>query len=196
MRPGLLLSTLFLVGALVLPAGAFANDFQEIFGDYKTDGRIDGCYDPQQIHNAGQSIPPDIEQYSPGFGDALSAAQTTCDAATPTSAPDETAAAPGSAGGTSGPPTVQKKRAVPAPPAPEFAPPNVPTDLVTPQLATASLSSDTPGALIALLVAAGLAALLAIAWGVAWFMGWSPERLTKPLSAAFQNVWDRVLPGR
>ena len=179
-----------MVGALVLPAGALADDFQEIFGDYKADGRIDGCYNPSQIHNAGQAIPPDIEQYSPGFGDALSAAQTTCDAASPT-APEEAEPPSGSAGGSS-PPPVKKKKSVPEPPAPRFEPPTVPTDLAVPRLATASAASDTPGALIALLVAAGLAALLAIAWGVAWFMGWSPERLTKPLSAAFQSMLDRV----
>ena len=187
---------LVVVGALVLPVSALANDFQEIFGDYKADGRIDGCYDPNQIHNAGQAIPPDIEQYSPGFGDALSAAQTTCDAASPTTAPEAAAPPSGSAGGTSGAPPVRKQKTIPDPPAPKFEPPVVPTDLTTPRLATAALSSETPGALIALLVAAGLAALLAIAWGIAWFMGWSPERLTKPLSAAFQNAWDRVLPGR
>ena len=187
---------LVVVGALALPAGAVANDFQEIFGDYKADGRIDGCYDPYEIHNAGQAIPPDIEQYSPGFGDALASAQTTCDAATP-SAPEEPAPpVSGSAGGTSDAAPLQKKTTVPDPPAPKFKPPVVPTDLTTPRLATAAISSETPGALIALLVAAGLAVLLAIAWGIAWFMGWSPERLTKPLSAAFQNVWDRVLPGR
>jgi hypothetical protein len=196
-RWGFLLSTLIGVGVFAVPAGAQTNDFQEIFGDYKADGRIDNCYDPQQIHNAGQGIPPDIEQYSPGFGDALSSAQTTCDAATPTSVPEEAATPPsGSAGGTSGAPPVQKTKTVPEPPAPKFKPLVVPTDLTTPRLATAAISSETPGALIALLVAAGLAALLAIAWGIAWFMGWSPERLTKPLSAAFQNVWDRVLPGR
>jgi hypothetical protein len=58
------------------------------------------------------------------------------------------------------------------------------------------VASDTPGALIALLVAAGIALGLALAWTLAWFMGWSPERLTKPLSAAFQSMWDRVQPGR
>ena len=187
---------LVVVGALMSPAVALADDFQEIFGDYKSDGRIDGCYDPHEIHNAGQAIPPDIEQYSPGFGDALASAQTTCDAA-PTSAPDEAAPPPsGSSGGTSGATPIEKKKTVPEPPAPKFSPPIVPTDLTNPRLATAAISSETPGALIALLVAAGLAVLLAIAWGLAWFMGWSPERLTKPLSAAFQSVWDRVLPGR
>jgi hypothetical protein len=74
----------------------------------------------------------------------------------------------------------------------------VPTELAAPNLAPASavVASDTPGALIALLVAAGIALGLALAWTLAWFMGWSPERLTKPLSAAFQSMWDRVQPGR
>ena len=194
MKSGPRISILVAVGALALPAGASADDFQQIFGDYKADGRIDNCYAPHQIHNAGQSIPPDIEQYSPGFGDALSAAQSTCAAAPTTSAPEEEAAPPPGSGGTSGPPVVEKKKTVPDPPAPEFVPPAVPTDLAAPRVA--SVSSETPGALIALLVAAGLAVLLALAWGIAWFMGWSPERLTNPLTAAFQNVWDRVLPGR
>ena len=41
-----------------------------------------------------------------------------------------------------------------------------------------------------------IALAIALAWTLAWFMGWSPERLTKPLSAAFQSMWDRVQPGR
>ena len=183
---------LFVLGALALPVAAHADDFQEIFGDYKTDGQIDNCYQPDEIHNAGQTIPPDIEQYSPGFRDALSAAQAACGSPAPAATEESDDSAAGGAGG----PPVRKQRAVPEPPAPDIAAPIVPTNLATPRLATASVSSDTPGALIALLVAAGLAAVLAIGWGVAWFMGWSPERLTKPVFAAFQSVWDRVLPGR
>jgi hypothetical protein len=192
-RPGLFLSTLVVLGALALPVAAHADDFQKIFGDYKTDGRIDDCYQPGEIHNAGRAIPPDIEQYSPGFRDALSAAQAAC--GSPPPAPEESDEPAVSAGG-GGRPPVGKKKAVPKPPAPNLTAPTLPTDLATPRLATASVSSDTPGALIALLVAAGLAAMLAIAWAVAWFMGWSPERLTKPVFAAFQSVWDRLLPSR
>jgi hypothetical protein len=197
-RPGHLLPTLVALASLAFPAGAMADDFQQIFGDYKSDGQINGCYRPDQIHNAGRDIPPDIEQYAPGFGDALSSAGTRCGSgAVPDSEPDEEPALV-SAGTGPGGPDIERKKAVREPPAPRVAPPPVPTELVAPQLspAAASVSSDTPGALIALLVAAGIAVALAFAWTVAWFMGWSPERITKPLSAAFQSVWDRLSPGR
>ena len=193
---------LALAVALTVPAPAAAqSDFQEIFGDYRSDGQLDKCYRPDEIHNAGQAIPPDIEQYAPGFGDALSSAQTQCGSdQAPSGAPEEddgpaliSAGTPGA-----GVPGVDKKKAVQEPPAPRVTPPAIPTDLGSPQLApaAAAVSSDTPGALIALLVAAGIAVLLALGWTLAWFMGWSPERLTKPVFAAFESVWDRVAPGR
>ena len=198
-RPGHLLSTLLALALLAFPAAAAADDFSQIFGDYKDNGQINGCYRPDQIHNAGSGIPPDIEQYAPGFGDALSSAQTRCGSGqVPGNEPEKQQPALISAG-TPGPGShIEKKKAVREPPAPKVPLPAVPASLAGPQIvpAGASVSSDTPGALVALLVAAGIALALAIAWTVAWFMGWSPERLTKPVSAAFQSMWDRLLPGR
>ena len=187
---------LVVLGSLAFPAGAMGDDFQQIFGDYKDNGQINGCYRPDQIHNAGQDIPPDIEQYAPGFGDALSSAQTRCGSGQVPGAEETEEPALVSAGGPGG--GIKKKKAVREPPAPKVAAPTVPTDLAAPHLvpAGASVSSSTPGAIIALLVAAGIAVALALAWTLAWFMGWSPERLTKPVSAAFQSAWDRLLPGR
>jgi hypothetical protein len=201
MRLGRLLPLLIVLAPLALSASAAADDFSQIFGDYKADGQLDGCYQPDQLHNAGQSIPPDIEQYAPGFGDALSSAQTQCGSGNSQPADEPEAEEPPLvSAGTPGPgaPGIKKKRAIAEPPAPEVAPEVVSADLAAPELvpAAAAVSNDTPGALVALLVAAGLAVVLALAWTIAWFMGWSPERLTKPLFAAFQSVWDRVLPGR
>lgn len=186
---------------MAVPAGAAASDFQQIFGDYRADGEINGCYRPEQLHNAGAQIPPDVEQYTPGFGDALAAAQSRCSSGGPAAPPEEEEepAAPVSAG-TSGPgvPGIEKKKAVREPPAPEAAKSPVPPSFADPRLApaTASVSGETPGPLLALLIAAALSLLLALAWTLAWFMGWSPERLTKPLFATFQTAWDRLLPGR
>jgi hypothetical protein len=190
------------VASLALPASAAADDFQKIFGDYKADGHLDGCYGADQIHNAGQSIPPDIEQYAPGFGDALSSAQSQCGGSSPQPTGEEEPEEPAlvSAGTPDGPAAagIEKKKAVREPPAPKFVTPAVSTDLAAPTLvpAGAAVDSDTPGALIALLVAAGIALLIAIGWTIAWFMGWNTERLTKPVVAAFESVWDRVIPGR
>ena len=199
---GRLLPVVVVLVPLALPAGAAADDFQRIFGDYKADGQLDGCYAPDQIHNAGQQIPPDIEQYAPGFGDALSSAQSQCGGGSPQPSTDDEPAKPtlASAGTPGGPDAagIKRKKAVREPPAPKLVTPAVATDLAAPTLvpAGATVDSDTPGALIALLVAAGIAVLLAIGWTIAWFMGWSPERLTKPVVAAFESVWDRVIPGR
>ena len=198
MRLRRLFTPLVALAVLAFPAAAAADDFQQIFGDYKSDGQIDDCYRPDQLHNAGQSIPPDIEQYAPGFGDALSSAQSQCGGGQQQAAEPEEDKEPAlvSAGGASGP-DIKKKKAVAEPPAPDVAPTAASTELAAPQLpAAAAVSNDTPGALVALLIAAGIAVLLALAWTIAWFMGWSPERLTKPVFAAFQSVWDRVLPGR
>ena len=199
MRLRRLLPTLALLAPLALPAAAPADDFSQIFGDYKADGRIDNCYRPDQLNNAGRQIPPDIEQYAPGFGDALSVAGAQCGGQAPAADTETEEPAPISAGSPGpGGPAVKKKKAVREPPAPRLASDVVSTDLAAPQVlpAAAGVASETPGALIALLVAAGIAVLLALGWTVAWFMGWSPERLTKPLFAAFESVWDRLLPGR
>ena len=197
MRPGRFLAMLVVVASLALPAGAAAqSDFQRIFDDYKSDGQIDDCYPPSQIHNAGRDIPPDIEQYAPGFGDALSSAQLGCGSGQSPAAEPEDDDEPLVSAGTPAR-GVEKKKAVREPPAPNVAVP-VATDLAAPRVvpSAASVSNETPGALIALLIAAGIAVVIALAWTLAWFMGWSPERLTKPVFAAFQSVWDRVLPGR
>jgi hypothetical protein len=199
-RPGHLLPILVALAPLAFPAAAMADDFQEIFGDYKDNGQINGCYRPDQIHNAGSDIPPDIEQYAPGFGDALSSAQTRCGSGQAPAEAEQEEPALVSAG-TPGPgsPDIERKKSVREPPAPRLPAAPVPTELAAPNLAPAgaAVASDTtPGALIALLVAACIALALALAWTLAWFMGWSPERLTKPLSAAFQSMWDRVQPGR
>ena len=196
------IATLAVLVPLALPAAAAADDFQRIYGDYKADGELNGCYGAQQLHQAGRTIPPDIEQYDPGFGAALSAAQVRCSSggggepATDEEEAEEpaplAAGTPGSAA-----PDVTKKT-VREPPAPKQPAAPAVAALPDPRLdtATAALAAETPGALIALLVAAGIAVALALAWSVAWFMGWSPERLTRPLFATFQTVWDRLIPGR
>ena len=201
-RLGRLFSTSLVLALLALPSSAGAAGFDEIFGDYRSDGDLDGCYSPSDLYGAGQQIPPDIEQYAPGFGNALSVSPG-CGGGGGGPAPepaDEEVPAPISSGGTSGPapPPDVTKKAVTEPPAPKAVDPPVVSSLPRPALDTASavVRSETPGALIALLVAAGVAVLLALGWTVAWLMGWSTERITKPLFATFQTVWDRLIPGR
>ena len=202
MRPGHLIATFAVLVPLAMPAGAMANEFQEIFGDYRADGQLNGCYSPQQLQNAAGQIPPDVEQYAPGFGNALAGAQSGCRSApAPTTTEEaEEAPAPVTAAGTPSAPTPGPvtKKAVTEPPAPKKEPKLVVGDLPDPRLntSTVAVSTDTPGALIALVIAAGIVLALALAWTLAWFLGWNPERLTRPLSATFQTVWDRLIAGR
>ena len=189
---------LFVVLALfALPGVAAGADLKTFLDDYRDNGRIDGCYRPYELYNAGRQIPPDIEQYAPGFGDALAIAQRNCRSGGPQPRAEDPA--PTSAG-TPGPgtPPSAKTKAVREPPAPKKVPEPVLAKLPQPNLApaTSSAATQTPGGLVVLLVAAGAALLIALAWAIAWFMGWSPERITKPLTAAFGSAWDRVTPGR
>src|SRR6185503_4546853 len=122
-----LLPPLIALLVLALPAGASASDFQQIFGDYKSDGELNGCYEPQDLHNAGEQIPPDIEQYAPGFGDALSAAQSRCSSGGGAPAAEEQEEeAPSVSAGTPGPGAgAVTKKAVQKPPAPKAVDPPV-----------------------------------------------------------------------
>ena len=200
MRLGRLFSTSLVLALLALPSSAGAAGFNEIFGDYRGDGDLDGCYSPGDLYSAGQQIPPDIEQYAPGFGNALSASPGCASGGGPAPQPaDEEEPAPiSSAGPGPAPPPDVTKKAVAEPPAPKAVDPPVVSALPRPALDTASavVRSETPGALIALLIAAGVAVALALGWTLAWLMGWSTERITKPLFATFQTVWDRLIPGR
>jgi hypothetical protein len=193
-----LIPILAVLAPLAAPAGAWGDDFNRILQDYKSDGRLDRCYSPSQLHNAERQIPPDIEQYDPAFGAALSSGSG-CGGPAPAPAEEEEQA-PAVSAGSAGPgtPAAVKRKSIAAPPAPERLPAPILADLPRPNLEPAldGVSGDMPGGLVALLVAAGASLLLALAWGVSWFMGWSPERLTKPLSAAFGSVWDRLSPGR
>jgi hypothetical protein len=70
-RLGVLAALLALVGA----PSARADDFQQIFSDYRSDGVVSPCsHSEASLHNAQGQIPNDIEQYAPDFPAALQSA--------------------------------------------------------------------------------------------------------------------------
>src|SRR3954447_25878881 len=74
MRPIRALILIVAALALVVPS-AYADAFDTIFKDFKSDGQIDPCkYTAAQLQKAKKDVPPDIEQYAPDFPDALQAA--------------------------------------------------------------------------------------------------------------------------
>ena len=72
------LSSLAVVAALLALAAApsaRADDFQQIFGDYRADGVVSPCsHSEGSLHSAQGQIPNDIEQYAPDFPAALQSA--------------------------------------------------------------------------------------------------------------------------
>ena len=60
-----------LLGALAIAPAATAS----VYGDYASGGSLQSCsYTPEELRNALANVPPDIQQYDPGFVDALNAA--------------------------------------------------------------------------------------------------------------------------
>src|SRR3954471_16404460 len=89
--------------ALLAPATASADPFDDVFADYQKDGKIDPCaHSPEELQKAKSDIPNDIDQYAPDFPAALDAAMQ--DRASGKCGGDGTggAAAPG---GTTAPPS-------------------------------------------------------------------------------------------
>src|SRR3954447_23980324 len=74
MRP--IRALIVIVAALAVSApSAYADAFDTIFKDFKSDGQIDPCkYSAAELQKAKKNVPPDIEQYAPDFPDALQAA--------------------------------------------------------------------------------------------------------------------------
>jgi hypothetical protein len=99
------LGVLAAVLVLAFAPSARADDFQQIFGDYRADGVVSPCsHSETSLHNAQGQIPNDIEQYAPDFPAALQSALE--------------ARARGQCGGAAAAPAP----AIPAPPAGALAP--------------------------------------------------------------------------
>ena len=178
------------VTALALVAAAPAQAQSDLYNDFQTDGQIDACaYDPGTLQEGLNNLPPDLQQYAPGFADQLRAGLEAQCGGGAVPAPGEEAGVPvpgGSAGG--GPPTSTRVN-TPAAPKPSDRP--VIGNVPAPGVSVAPEGSDPPGWLLPLL--AGLAMLLVLAISAAARVsGFGLERLTRPLGASFSDAGART----
>lgn len=61
--------------ALTFPSTAAAADFDQLFGEYRAAGSIEGCeHTTADLSDVLAAVPADIKAYDPGFVDALNAA--------------------------------------------------------------------------------------------------------------------------
>ena len=175
--------------ALVVPAAAHANAFDDALKEYRTTGAVDGCkHTAADLAQAKAQTPKDIAQSAPGFpaqlaaaaaqrakGCGKQAAQTTSTAtaaapATTTTAPAATTTAP--AATTTAPAAAQPPATTPAAPAG-----------TTPAAATDNAVSA------ALVVAGALVLLVLVLWGLARWWAWEPRWLVRWRHATAEAGW-------
>jgi hypothetical protein len=201
-----------LVALLVLAAtapAAFADDFDQVFKDYSSDGRIDPCkHSAAQLQRARKDVPPDIEQYAPDFPDALDQAiearapgrgggEKNPAPAGPSAAPSgssgpvgSTQPAPETTTGANGATTTGAAGAPPAPTA-DSAPPGAPNDDAIARAASAhdGGGSSLPAPLIALVALAGVLAVAGLVAGLARWRGWEPPWALRARHALGEAGW-------
>jgi hypothetical protein len=180
--------------ALAFPAAASANDFQNVYREYKRTGTIKPCrFSDKQLANAERQTPPDVEQYAPSFLDELqNARERGADCATkPAAAPAPTPTTPTAAAPTPSTPTPAPQTTTAATPATQPPPaPTVPTQAAvkgvpSPPIQRAEKDDKAPAAVWLLALLGALVLLSAVFAGSAWWFGWSAERFTRPWGASW-----------
>jgi hypothetical protein len=193
-----------LAASLALPAAASANDFQDVYREYKRTGTIKPCrFSNGQLRNAERQTPPDVEQYAPSFLDALQTArERSADCAKKQAAPAPTPTTPASTPPTPSNPTPapEPTTAAPAPAPAQAAPPPAPTVPVqakvtgvpSPPTANAKQDDSAPVAVWLLAALAALIAISALFAGLAWWFGWSLDRYARPWRASWTDFGARA----
>ena len=178
--------------ALVVPAAAHANAFDDLLKEYQKTGAVDGCkHTAAELSQAKDQTPKDIAQTAPGFPAQLAAAAAQrakgCDTEAAQSTSTATAATPPAA--TTEPPATSQPAAPaasqPAPAATTAAPAPAPTPTTT----SAAQSSSHEGARLALVVAGALVLMLLLLWAAARWWAWEPHWLVRWRHATAEAGW-------
>jgi hypothetical protein len=188
---------------LAFPAAAAANDFQNVYREYKRTGTIKPCrFSDRQLANAEKQTPPDVEQYAPSFLDALqNARERTADcgkkpAATPAPAPTTTTTAPPAASTPTPAPapsaTTTAAAATAPPPAPSVPVQPAVANVPSPPIAGAKKDDRAPAAVWLLAALGALILLSAVFAGLAWWFGWSAEPFLRPWNASWGDFAGRA----
>jgi hypothetical protein len=170
--------------SLAFAPSAFAQG--ELLNDFQGDGQINPCaYSPGQLQNGLNNLPPDVQQYAPGFADQLRAALEAQCGGGAVPAPDTEEIVPGPVAPTA-------KTRFPRPPAPQPVSRQLIGDAPAPSVAASPGGSDVPDGLLPLIAAGGALLLLAIGGGLRLAGLGFGERLTGPLRASFSDMSGRT----
>ena len=199
-RTGTLIAVL--LALLAAAPAAQANAFKDIFGAYRTSGRVDPCaWSAKQLSSAKQQVPNDIDQYAPDFPQALDdaiarraagACAQQAAASTAAATPPPASSSPGPTATTGVPPgTTPATGSGPAPqPAATSKPaPAVADNAVLAASKTSSSDAGVPAPLVALAVIALLMMLAALLYGLARWWAWEPRWLVRARHAGAEAGW-------
>jgi cell division septation protein DedD len=185
--------------ALLVPAAAHANAFDDALKEYRKTGAVDGCkHTAAELAQAKAQMPEDVAQIAPGFPAQLAAAGAQrakgcgTDAAQGTST--ATAATPPASTTTTAPAATQPPAAAQPAPAPATTaaaqpaaaqPAPAPATTAAPQQAAAA----DDGVPVVLVVAGALVLLIPILFGLARWWAWEPYWLVRWRHATAEAGW-------
>jgi len=187
--------------ALVMPAAAHADAFDQLFKEYQSTGRIDGCkHSAQELEQAKGQVPNDIEQSAPDFPGALDLAAATrakggCDKQA-VAATTATATAPPASATTQAAPAAPVASAAagqtvaattaPAPQADPQPAAAVADDAIQAAAGPADGGGDVP---VALVIVGALVVVALALWGLARWWAWEPPWLARWRHATAEAGW-------
>jgi cobalamin biosynthesis Mg chelatase CobN len=198
--------------ALVMPAAALANAYDDTLKEYRTTGAINGCgYTAAKLAQAKAQTPKNIKDVAPGYPAQLAVAAAKqakgCTKAEEKAASTAAAAATGTTGtgstgagstGTGAGTTAPGATTATQPPATTTIAPNATTTAATPapvpapaaatQTAAQSTSSHK-GARLALIVFGALLVMLLALWAFARWWAWEPHWLARWRHATAEAGW-------
>lgn len=179
----------------VVPTAASAQS--KLFQDFRKNGSINPCnYTNKELQQGLNGLPPDVQQYAPGFGDQLRGGRGNCGGGggsgtgqqgTQQNDNQGGAAVPGGPGGGGGPTKPKPQLHIHTPPAPTTRRAAL-AGTATPKIDSKPSGSDAPGWLFVLLALAAAGGVLAF---VARRRGWSAGERLRPLRAAFAEAGGR-----
>ena len=186
--------------ALLVPAAAHANAFDDTLKEYTQTGAVDGCkHTADELAQAKAQMPKDIAQTAPGYPAQLAAAAEKrakgCTKAEEQATNTSTAAAP-AATTTTAPPatTTTAPGATQAPfgtttaPAATQPPATAPAPAPATQAAAQPTSSHR-GARLALIIVGALLVMLLALWAFARWWAWEPRWLVRWRHATAEAGW-------
>jgi cobalamin biosynthesis Mg chelatase CobN len=194
--------------ALVMPAAALANAYDDTLKEYRTTGAINGCgYTAAKLAQAKAQTPKNIKDVAPGYPTQLAVAAAKrakgCTKAEEKAASTAAAAATGAAGtgststgstGAGAGTTATGATTATQPPATTTIAPNATTTAATPAPAAATQTaaqSTSPhkGARLALIVVGALLVMLLALWAFARWWAWEPHWLARWRHATAEAGW-------